>query len=151
VETSLHAFLISVIDGGTCTASRPTAWSPEQRPRFVLNKSQCRAGCWGEDRNIWPAPKSERISSVLEPTERLTALTELSQIPCRLERPSIWLHAIRKPCVVLIYASNYFHYDVTYPSASSLRGKGFARKIINTSFFRLPLHISFLVSLLISF
>jgi hypothetical protein len=60
VETSLHAFLISVIDGGACTASRPTARCPEQRPRFPLSKSQCRAGCWGDDRNIWPAPKSER-------------------------------------------------------------------------------------------
>jgi len=56
-----------------------------------------------------------------------------------LERPSIWLHTIRKPYAVLIYASNYFHYDVTYPSVSSLRGKEFAWKIINTGFFRFSL------------
>jgi hypothetical protein len=90
VETSQRAFLISVIDD-------PTTLSPEQYLRFPLNEFYCRAEFWREERNIWTAPKSESTTLAFQPIAIVTALNELTQLPRRLERPSIWLHVIRTP------------------------------------------------------
>jgi len=68
VEVQFHAFLISVLDRGYLSASRPNRFTPGERILWYsldrrLGGLQSQSGCGGEDKNFQPLPRIESQSS----------------------------------------------------------------------------------------
>jgi hypothetical protein len=58
VEVLLHAFLTSALDGSEWSASRPSRFTPCERPSSTLWTVKSRSGRCGEERNLLTLPRN---------------------------------------------------------------------------------------------